>query len=41
MISDVIDRFEEDKVVFLSHLFHTKSDYVNLLRKSNKKSSND
>ncbi|GET78526.1 type II toxin-antitoxin system RelE/ParE family toxin [Streptococcus anginosus] len=32
---------EEDKVVFLSHLFHTKSDYVNLLRKSNKKSSND
>lgn len=32
---------EEDKVVFLSHLFHTKSDYVNLLRKSKKKSSND
>ena len=27
--------------VFLSHLFHTKSDYVTLLQKGNKKSSTD
>ena len=27
------------KTVFLSHLFHTKSDYVTLLQKDNKKSS--
>ncbi|MEY8461846.1 type II toxin-antitoxin system RelE/ParE family toxin [Streptococcus merionis] len=28
---------QEDKVVFLSHLFHTKSDYLNLLRKKSAK----
>ena len=30
---------QTQKTVFLSHLFHTKSDYVTLLQKDNKKSS--
>jgi len=32
---------QTQRTVFLSHLFHTKSDYVTLLQKCNKKSSTD
>ena len=32
---------QKRNTVFLSHLFHTKSDYVTLLQKGNKKSSTD
>ena len=37
----LLHRIQKRNNCFLSHLFHTKSDYVTLLQKDNKKSSTD